>query len=467
MATPATNNVAALLRSRGYLVLLVLAAVIGAPVAAVAYWFLYLVVDLQKWLYNPSYLIKWLGFHGEPIWWPLPLLVLAGVLVGLTIRYLPGRGGHSPADGFQMHGPPSPRQIPGVAVAALAGLALGAVIGPEAPLIALGGGLAAAAVRSIKRDAPQQSITLLGGAGSFAALSTLFGSPVSSAFLLMEATGLGGPMLGFVLVPGLLAAGIGALVFVGFDAWTGHGVVSLAIPNLPPFAHPDAAQFGWAIVIGVVATFVGFAIHWLALILKPHIEARVVVLVPVLGLVVGGLAVVYAEWTGKPSSDVLFSGQTALPSLVTSAGAYSLGALLLLVVCKGLAYAGSLSGFRGGPTFPAMFVGAAGGMAMSHLPGLPEVAGVAMGMGAMLCVMLGLPLTSVLITTIFMGSDGFSTTPLVIVAVVVAYVSRAYLWPAPDSDLTPASGDSAGATPAAPVSVPVPPASPAAGSRSA
>lgn len=32
---------------------------------------------------------------------------LAGFLVGLTIQYLPGRGGHSPADGLQTAGAPS------------------------------------------------------------------------------------------------------------------------------------------------------------------------------------------------------------------------------------------------------------------------------------------------------------------------------------------------------------------------
>ena len=72
-----------------------------------------------------------------------------------------------------------------------------------------------------------------------------------------------------------------------------------------------------------------------------------------------------------------------------------MGALLLLLVCKGLAYGVSLSSFRGGPIFPALFIGTAGGIALSHLPGLPLVAGVAMGLGAMSVVMLKLPLTSV------------------------------------------------------------------------
>jgi H+/Cl- antiporter ClcA len=340
-------------------------------------------------------------------------------------------------------------------MAALFGLALGAVIGPEAPLIALGGGLAVAVIRTVRRDAPEQSTRVIGAAGSFAAISTLFGSPLSAAFLLMEASGLGGPVLGLVLVPGLLAAGIGALVFVGFDAWTGHGTVSLVIPNLPPIGHPDGSEFGWAIAIGVLATVVGAAIRWLALFLKPHVEARIVLLAPVVGLTVGGLAAIFAEWTGKPSSDVLFSGQSALPTLVTNSATYSIGALLLLVACKGLAYTASMSGFRGGPTFPAMFVGAAGGIAMSHLPGLPEVAGAAMGVGAMTCVMLGLPLTSVLITAIFFGSAGVSTMPLVIVAVVVAYVGQARFSPRPRSasetatrpaPSTPNSSDSSGLT---------------------
>jgi hypothetical protein len=67
------------------------------------------------------------------------------------------------------------------------------------------------------------------------------------------------------------------------------------------------------------------------------------------------------------------------------------------------------------------------------------VAGAAMGIGTMTCAMLGLPLTSVLITTIVMGSDGFAVMPVVIVAVVVTYVGRAYLSPRPRVEPGPSS----------------------------
>jgi chloride channel protein, CIC family len=418
----------ALLRSRSYLVLLALAAIVGVPVSAAAYFFLALVTKLQGWVFTS--LPKGLGFQSEPVWWPILPLVLAGLLVGLTIQYLPGKGGHSPADGFKAGGgAPPPIELPGIVLAAFTTLSLGVVLGPEGPLIALGAGLGALAVRLVKRDAPAQAQTVIAAAGSFAAISTLLGSPLTGAFLLMEASGLGGPMMQLVLVPGLLAAGVGSLIFIGLDAWTGLGTFALAIPGLPPVGNPTGGEFLWALAIGVLAVPVGTAIRWLALLLRPHVERRMVLLTPVVGLAIAGLAIAFAEGTGKASSEVLFSGQSALGPFITNSASYTVGALLLLIACKGLAYGLSLSSFRGGPTFPALFVGAVGGVALSHLPGLPVVPGVAMGIGAMAVVMLRLPLTSVLLTSLLLASDGLTLMPLVIVAVVVAFVASARFTP--------------------------------------
>jgi H+/Cl- antiporter ClcA len=437
------------MRSRSYIGLLVIAAIIGAPVSTAAYFFLALVSKLQGWIFTN--LPHGLGFHAEPLWWPIPPLLLAGVLVGLTIRYLPGRGGHSPADGFKAgEGAPSPRELPGVVLAALATLCLGVVLGPEAPLIALGGGLGVVAVRLVKRDAPARAQTVVAAAGSFAAISTLLGSPLTGAFLLMEASGLAGSMLELVLVPGLLAAGVGSLMFVGLDAWTGLGTFSLAIPGLPHVGAPTIAEFLWALAIGALAVPFGSGIRWLALLLRPHVERRMVLVTPVIGLAVAGLAIAFAAATGKGSSEVLFSGQSALGPFVSHSASYTVGALLLLLVCKGAAYGVSMSSFRGGPVFPALFLGAAGGVVLSHLPGLPLVDGVAMGIAAMSVVMLRLPLTSVLLASLLLASDGLAVMPLVIVAVVVAYVLSARLAPSPAADPAaqdpqPAAGPSAAA----------------------
>jgi hypothetical protein len=93
----------------------------------------------------------------------------------------------------------------------------------------------------------------MAAAGSFAAISSLLGSPIIGAFLLLEAAGLGGPMLGIVLVPGLLAAGVGTLIFIGLDELTGFGTFSLAVPGLARFDRPTVAMFGWAIALGLIA----------------------------------------------------------------------------------------------------------------------------------------------------------------------------------------------------------------------
>jgi len=454
-ATPAPAPAAApldpaeLLQSKSYLQLLALAALIGVPISAVAYFYLALVGHLQTWIFTS--VPTALGFHGTPVWWPLPMLLVAAVLVSLTITHFPGTSGHEPAEGFKTGGTPLPVDLPGIIVASVATLALGVVLGPEAPLIAIGGGLGVLAVHLAARDAPPMAATVIAAAGSFAAISTLLGSPIIGAFLLMEASGLGGPLLGMVLVPGLLAAGIGTLIFIGLDQLTGLGTFSLAIPGLPTFSHPTGALFLWALAIGVLATVLGTAIRLGSLAAQSLVLKHRLAWTLAAGTVVAGSAIAFAELTHKSAQNVLYSGQSALPGLVLHASTWTVGALIVLLVAKSIAYASSLSAFRGGPIFPAMFIGGAIGVAGSHLPGLVLVPAVAMGIGAMTTVMLRLPLTATLLAVLLVSSDALAVTPLVIVAVVVAYVLTARL-PQRPADLrglrAPPAAPTAPATPA-------------------
>jgi chloride channel protein, CIC family len=434
---PALPDAVELLKDRRYLALLAIGAVIGVPVATIAYFFLKVVGEAQEYVFTT--LPDDLGFHGAPSWWPIPLLGLSGILVALAIRHLPGTGGHSPADGFQNTGPVPPIELPGIVLAAFVTLSLGAVLGPEAPLIAIGSGLGVLAIHLLKKDAPPMAVLVVGVAGSFAAVSTLLGSPIVGAFLLMEVAGIGGTILGVVLVPGLIAAGVGALIFVGLDAWTGFGTFSLGVPKVPPSASPTGAEFLWSIAIGVAAALLAAGIKRLALWIRPIVARHSVPFTAVAGLAIGLIAFVFVESTTHPVSFVLFSGQDALAPLIEGAAGWSVGALVLLIACKSVAYGISLSSWRGGPVFPGLFLGAAGGILLSHSVGLPMVAGAAMGMGAMTTAMLGLPLTSVLLTTLFLGADGITLTPVIIVAVAVSYVVSAHLAP-PVEPAEPAPG---------------------------
>jgi H+/Cl- antiporter ClcA len=430
-----------LLRSRAYARLLVVAAVLGVAISAVAWGFLALVAKLQHWLYAsfPSDL----GYRSAPVWWPFPLLAICGLLVAATIRYLPGTGGHEPADGLKTGGTFPPAELAGIALAAFVTLAFGAVLGPEAPLIALGGGLAAWAVRRTKAGAAPQVKAVVGAAGSFAAISTLLGSPITGAFLLMEAAGLGGSTMELVLLPGLLASGVGALIFVGLGEWSGLGTFSLVIHGLPHFARPDIAEFGWALVIGLAAAPLAIAVRRAALLLRGVIQRQPLLLTPVAGLLVAAAAVIFSQATGKGTADVLFSGQTQLAPFITHASSYGIGALVLLLVMKSVGYSLSMSGFRGGPTFPAIFIGAVGGVLLSHLPGLALVPSVGMGIGAMTAAVLRLPLTSVLLACLLLFSDGIAIMPVVIVAVVTAYVAATWLDPPAPPESSAKAGSSA------------------------
>jgi hypothetical protein len=178
---------------------------------------------------------------------------------------------------------------------------------------------------------------------------------------------------------------------------------------------------------------------------------------PVVGLVVAGLAIAFSQAESHSANYVLFSGESGLPGLVAQAGTWSIAALALLIVFKGIAYSLSLGSFRGGPTFPAVFLGAAGGLLASHLPGFPVTAAVAVGMGAATVAVLRLPLSAIALATLLTVQAGIGDEPLIIVGVVVAYLVTLVL-SRRDQD-KPSSSDVA--APATDVRTPVPATGPA------
>jgi chloride channel protein, CIC family len=439
----------ATIRSRRFVVLLVVVSVIGVIVSLAAWCFLELIHQLQQELY--THLPHAVGYpNGPPKWWPLPILAIGALLTALAIRFLPGNGGHIPARGLAAGGPTPPRFVPGVILAGLATIGFGLVLGPEAPLIALGGGLAAFLIGLSRRETPPQVLMVVAAAGAFAAVSFIFGSPLIAAILMIEVTGLGGPQLRFILIPGLLAAGIGALVSLGMGAFTGLSTSAYALGPLPLSAthHPQVGEFGWTIALAIaIAVVTSFVIRGGLLTYRLVSGRRLLVLLPLIGLLIGGLAIAFSQITGKSVNEVLFSGQDQLPGLVSQAGTWSVAALTWLIVFKGIAYLLSLGSFRGGPTFPALFLGAAAGIMASHLPGFPIQAGVAVGMGAATVAVLRLPLSAVVIATMLTSHDVPNVEPLIIVGVVVSYIVTLALSrrPAPNPAPEPAPVTTAGA----------------------
>jgi H+/Cl- antiporter ClcA len=442
-----------MLRSRGFLVLLAIAAVVGVVVSLAAWCFLELTYQIQQELYH--HLPSAVGYaHGPPLWWSLPILAIAGVITALAITRLPGGGGHIPAEGLKVGGAPvRPIELPGILLAGLASIGMGMVIGPEAPLIALGAGLGVGVVQLARREAPSQLLVVIGAAGCFAALSFVFSNPLIAAVILIEATGLGRSRLPVVLLPGLVGAAIGTLVSIGMGSFTGLSSSAYALGPLalPEFHHPTAGNFGWTVALALAVAVVAHLIRTGGLWTQRAVTPRQLLLVPLCGLVGGGLAIAFAEITGRGFTEVLFSGQDALPGLVSGAGTWSVAALIWLIVFKGVGYAIALGSFRGGPTFPAILLGAAGGLLASRLPGFPLTAAVAVGMGAGVVAILRLPLSAIVIAALLTAKSGPGAEPLVIVGVVVAYLATLQL-----SALQESRSQRAGAPDTAPPAVAAP-----------
>jgi H+/Cl- antiporter ClcA len=409
---------------KAFVVLLVLAAAVGVIVSLAAWGFLELIHQIQVGLFTD--LPEELGYdHGAPSWFYVVVLGLAGLLVALAIVRLPGDGGHVPAKGLAIGGDPvRPLELPGIILAAFATIGGGLVLGPEAPLIALGAGLGIFAIRSLRKDTPAEAQAVMAAAGSIAAMSLLFGSPIIAAVLLLEALGLDREKLPLVLLPGLLAAGIGSLISIGMGSLTGLSTSAYALGPLPvpTLDQPALADFGWtfALAIGVAALTFGV----LRVGLSTHVFARrkPFLVLPAVGVAVALLAIAFHEASGRGIEEVLFSGQDALPGLISGAGGWSISALLLLLLFKGIAWGISLGSFRGGPTFPALFIGAAAGILASHLPGFDLTGAVAVGMGAGAVSVLRLPLSCVVLASLLVSKSGTGASPLIIVGVVVAYL---------------------------------------------
>lgn len=437
---PEPDVLRGLLLSASYRRVLLFSALIGIPVSLVAFWFLVALHQLEHLMWDD--VPKALGSPVPPWWWPLVLLPVAGLIVGLVVARLPGGGGHVPAYGLQAGGATA-AALPGVVIAAAASLPLGATLGPEAPLIALGGGLALLFGNLARGNVTSQNTALLGAAGAAAAISVVLGNPVIAAVLLMEIIGVGGPRLVAVMLPALLSSGVGSLVFTGFGRWTGLQTGGLRLHLSGPFPHLDAGDVGWTLLIGVVVGVLVHAIQFVGRLAAVRVRSRPVPFSVLFAFGAGICAAVYTGITGRSPADVASSGQSTMVQLAADPASWGVGALVAVLAFKGLAYALCLGSLRGGPIFPALFLGAATGVLLAPLPGLGVIPGLAAGMAASAAAALRLPVSSVVLVALLLGS--IAMTPVVILAAVVAIITTELLPGAHGAPPAPATKAPAGA----------------------
>jgi H+/Cl- antiporter ClcA len=333
-------------------------------------------------------------------------------------RFLPGDGGHPPLEGIGGGAVPVVNG-PGIALAALGTLSFGAVLGPEAPLIALGAVVGGVATLFARVDEKGEGV--LATAGSFSAISALFGGPIVGGMMLVEGgLGMGSALLP-ILLPGFVAAAIGYVLFIGLGDWGGLSAQGLAVPSLPPYTGTHIYDLIVGVAVGVVAAVIVAVVRRAAGELTGEGPRRLGM--PVL-LIGGGLAVglvaQIADWLGADSQDVLFSGQAGVPDEATA----SAKILVILLVGKALGYGVSLGcGFRGGPVFPAIFLGiAVAEFAHAWFDVSPTLA-VAVGSAAGMAAGTRLLITSTLFAGLLVGHAGLDAIPAAVLAAAAAWLT--------------------------------------------
>jgi H+/Cl- antiporter ClcA len=388
-----------------------LGALIGIPAALLAGLFLAVVHWLEDWLWDPN-----------PAWYAILALPVIGAAIVIAARtWLPGDGGHPPLEGIGGGAVPL-RNAAGIALAAIGTLAFGAVLGPEAPLVALGS-VVGVAMATLGR-AGEQETQVLALAGSFSAISALFGGPIVGGLLMIESGLDRGAALLPALIPGFVAAALGYVLFIGLGDWGGLNAQAIAVPGLPTYTGTHVLDLLVGIGVGVASAITVVAIRAAAAEnarLGP-LRLGMPRLLLAGGLAVGVLAEIANLLGGNPN-DVLFSGQAAIPDLIAQG---SVGIVVLLLVTKGIGYAVSLScGFRGGPVFPAIFLGIAFGTLCVDWFDVSPTLAVSVGAAAGMAAGTRLLLTPVVFAALLVGHAGADTVPAAVLASVAAWLTAA------------------------------------------
>jgi H+/Cl- antiporter ClcA len=390
--------------------LLVAAIVVGLAAGGAVVAFLAAEHQLQNllWTTIPD------ALGGTPGWWVFAVLIVGALGVWGALK-LPGHGGHRPLDGLGID--IGPKAIASVVAAALISLSVGAVVGPEAPLMAVGS--AVGGVIALRAADNVRKVLMLAGAA--AAITMILGNPMVSAVLLLEAAAIkgspGGKKVMIAILPVLVAMGFGYLIQVGVGDWSGVGASKLAVPGLPAYPTVQLLDLLLAVVVGVVTALCAVLAVESGTIFQNKIPGQLTRLL-LAAVIVAGAAVATRAITGEPVDTVLFSGQEATASVL---GITSAGTLLIIAVAKTIGYAVSLGGgFRGGMVFPSVFLGVTLATWMSLLVADSSVSALAAaGIAAAVAGVLRLPFTGVLLALLLCSAAGLAvTTPAIIGAVI-------------------------------------------------
>ena len=395
-----------------YYRLMVYAALFGALSSLLTTGYITLYNQGVKFLAQPNLVLYKVNI------WPLILLTVAGVFIGLVIKFFGQRGGLGVAQTeYAQTGHLNYHNLPSILLQGFIALWSGAAIGPEGTLVFLTGGLGTFVSERLKLQKDDVQVLVYSAiAGAFGGF---FGSPIVGAVGAVEYMFIKELNLYRHLIPGLIAGAVGYGVYFAILHTSYLGVYSF-----PNFAALRVVDLVWALLVGVIAALIGTlfkVVFGLVHRVFGRFNKR-----PFVRSVIGGLII---GLIGSFLPLTLYSGQNQLLQIVHNPAAYGIGILLLMMLVKMLLTSTSFAtGFDGGPIFPLLFIGGTLGQVLSEiLPFIPQGVGVLAGMAGAACAFFPIPLTIALLLGLFGGQTDL--IPVIVIGAVIGFIVSKALTP--------------------------------------
>ena len=287
----------------------------------------------------------------------LAIMAVVGILVAVLVRVL---GAPSDVELLvdNIHvagGPDDIRSLRSLIPISLLCVGVGGPLGPEAPLVTTTGSLSS--WLGLRAGFERDQLRILSITGMAAGFTVLFAAPLGSAVFALEIL----HRRGLEYYEALIPAAAGSLCgYAVLTMATGAGLTPMW--HLPSPHQLHTADLGYAVLAGVIGTFVGLAFTYLTVCLRWLAGFAPASSRPLIGA--GALSLLAVA-----SPYALTNGEVQISHLTVTNVA--VGTLLLGAAAKLVASAVAMAtGWRGGFIIPLFFIGFCLGRATEgHLPG--------------------------------------------------------------------------------------------------
>ena len=304
-----------------------------------------------------------------------------------------------------------PSRVPGAVAVSLVSLAGGASLGPEAALGMMGGGLGTWASERRGLDEDLRRTNTLSGMS--AAYGGLLSAPYVATLLILEIARPIGARFADAMVAGLLASSVAFAVYFPIAGSTFVGIYTL------PSSKYEDWQLLAAVPLGLVAAALALTTAVaIGLLTQAHRSART----PHDRSLNAGRSGLWARRRGAPADTV--HGIRSAHTVIHDGASLGAGVLIAVVIAKILVFALCQStGFIGGPFFPMLFIGGTAGIAAHVLiPGLPEALAFTTMFAAVPGSLVAAPFSLILLGALTTQIGTLQTAPIA-VAVLTAYLA--------------------------------------------